>query len=158
MVSKEILNQYIDLQKECEEVRRKIDDLEVKIPKIQKRIDEIEAGEIVKDRVRGGMGGMQSFNIEGVPTEEYERRKTELLTKKLLLSQRKNTLELLEYELLQQTNDVELFIRSVDDSRLRRIINLRFVEKHSWNEVADRIGGGNTEDSVKKAFQRFMKK
>ena len=50
----------------------------------------------------------------------------------------------------------EEFIASVQDSRIRRIINLRFIEKLSWNKVADRIGGGNTEDSVRKAFDRYM--
>lgn len=157
MVCKEILKQYSDLQEECKEVRKKIRDLEERIPKIQKRIDEIESGETVKDKVKGGNGGLQSFNIEGVPTKEYEKRKTELMTKKLLLNQRKNTLELLEFDIIQKTNDVESFISSVEDSRIRRIINLRFIECLSWNEVADRIGGGNTEDSVRKAYERFMK-
>lgn len=157
MVSKEILKQYSDLQEECKETRKKIHDLEDKIPKIQARIDEIEAGEIVKDKVKGGEGGIQCFNIEGVPNREYEKRKTELMTKKLLLNQRKNTLELLEFDILQKINDVELFIASVEDSRIRRIINLRFIEGLQWNEVAIKIGGGNTEDSVRKMYERFMK-
>lgn len=157
MVSKEILKQYSDLQEECKETRKKIHDLEDKIPKIQAVIDEIEAGEIVKDKVKGGEGGIQCFNIEGVPTREYEKRKTELMTKKLLLNQRKNTLELLEFDILQKINDVELFIASVEDSRIRRIINLRFIEGLQWNDVAIKIGGGNTEDSVRKMYERFMK-
>lgn len=158
MVSKEILIQYSDLQEEIKEVRKKIEYLQERIPKIEKRIEEIESGELVKDKVRGGEGGWQSFNIEGVPTKEYEQKKTELLTKKLLLNQRKSTLEILEFDLLQKTNDVEEFIASIEDSRMRRIINLRFIENYSWNKVADYIGGGNTEDSVRMAFNRFMKK
>ena len=59
-------------------------------------------------------------------------------------------------ELLETLNQVEEFIASVDDSRMRRIITLRFIDNLSWNKVADRIGGNNTEDSVKKAFYRFM--
>lgn len=158
MVSKEILIQYSDLQEEIKEVRKKIEYLQERIPKIEKRIEEIESGELVKDKVRGGEGGWQCFNIEGVPTKEYEQKKTELLTKKLLLNQRKSTLEILEFDLLQKTNDVEEFIASIEDSRMRRIINLRFIENYSWNKVADYIGGGNTEDSARMAFNRFMKK
>ena len=60
--------------------------------------------------------------------------------------------------MLQKTNDVEEFIASIEDSRVRRIINLRFVEGLSWNQVADKIGGGNTDDSVRKVYERFMKK
>ena len=157
-ISKEILIQYSDLQEEIKEVRKTIDWLEDSIPKIEKRIAEIEAGEIVRDKVRGGEGGLQSFNIEGVPVAEYEKRKTDLLSKKLLLNDRKSTLETLEFDLLQKTNEVEGFIVSIDDSRMRRIINLRFIENLSWNKVADCIGGGNTEDSIRMAFNRFMEK
>lgn len=156
MISKEILIQYTDLQQECKEVREKIERLESEIPRIEKRIKVIEDGELVKDKVRGGEGGVQNFNIEGVPTVEYERKRTSLLSKKLLLNNRKTALEILEFELLQKTNEVEEFIASIGDSRMRRIINLRFIEKLSWNKVADHIGGGNTEDGVRMMFNRFM--
>ena len=158
MVSKEIVAQYDDLQKEAKEIRRKIQVLEDQIPKIEKRLKEIGDGQKVKDKVRGGLGGIQSFTIEGIPVKEYEDKKTDLLTKKLLLSQRKSTLELLEFDLLQKTNDVEKFIASLDDSRMRRIINLRFIENKTWNDVAMEIGGGNTEDSVRMMYNRFMEK
>ncbi len=35
---------------------------------------------------------------------------------------------------------------------------MRFIEDMTWKEIAIRIGGKATEDSVKKAFERFMKK
>ena len=89
--------------------------------------------------------------------KEYEQKKTALYSKKLLLIQRKTTLELLKLEIEQKKNDVEEYIASIDDSRMRRIVNMRFIDNLSWNQVADRIGGGNTEGSVKMAFQRFMK-
>ena len=49
MVSKEILIQYSDLQKECKEVRGKIENLE-------RQIEKIEADGVVVDKVRGGGG------------------------------------------------------------------------------------------------------
>ena len=141
MVSKEILIQYSDLQKECKEVRGKIENLE-------RQIEKIEADGVVVDKVRGGDGGLQSFKIEGFPYPEYSRKKT-------LLYARKATLSELEMELLETLNQVEEFITSIKDSHIRRIVNLRVIDSLSWNEVAKRIGG-NTEDSVKKAFYRFM--
>lgn len=158
MVTKEILIQYSDLQKEAKETQSKIENLEKSISKIESRILEIEAGETVKDKVTGGLGGQQHFKIEGVPLKEYNQRKSDLMVKKLLLNQRKSTLEILEFDLLQKTNEVEEFITTIDDSRMRRIINLRFIEGLSWSKVADRIGGGNTEGSIKMAFQRFIEK
>lgn len=141
-ISKEVLIQYSDLQHECKEVREKIEKLEKQIAKIE------EDGSVI-DKVRGGDGGLQSFKIEGFPYPEYSRKKT-------LLYARKATLSELEMELLETLNDVEAFIASVKDSHMRRIISLRVVDGLSWNEVADHIGGGNTEDSTRKAFNRFM--
>lgn len=157
-MKKEILIQYADTAKEVKEIRKKINGLEKRIPKLEERIREIESGETVVDKVRGGNGGMQSFVIEGIPTKEYSDKKTELSIKKMLLKERKDMLEILELELLRQTNDVEKYIRSVQDSQIRRIISLRVIESLTWNEVADEMGGGNTEDSVKKAFYRYVDK
>lgn len=156
MVSKEILIQYADLQQECVETRDKIKRLEEQIGKLETRIKEIEDGEIVKDKVKGGLGGIQNFNIEGIPIAEYERARTNLLSKKLMLNNRKSALEIQEFDLLRMTNEVEEFIHSLEDSHMRRIINLRVIEQLSWNKVADRMGGNNTEDSVRKAFDRFL--
>ena len=144
MVTKKVLSQYSDLQEEIKEVR-------LKIERLERDIDRIEDGEMVIDSVTGGNGGKQHFKIEGVPFPEYSRKKT-------LLYARKATLQLLEDDLLEKTNEVEEFIASIDDSRMRRIINLRFLENKTWNQVADYIGGGNTEDSVRKSFTRFLEK
>lgn len=144
MVSKEILTQYNDLLEEAKEVRERISQTEKQIAKIE------EEGKVI-DTVSGGPGGIQHFKIEGFPYPEYSRKKS-------LLYARKSILANLELELLETLNQVEKFIASVEDSRMRRIITLRVIDNLSWNGVADRIGGGNTEDSVKKSFYRFMEK
>ena len=48
------------------------------------------------------------------------------------------------------------FINSIVDSQLRTIFVLRFVAGKSWNEVADYIGGGNTESSVRMKVFRYL--
>ena len=142
-ISKEILNQYLDLQEEIKQVQEKI-------AKLEKLIDKIEQEGTVKDKVTGGEGGWQHFQIEGVPYPE-------LMTKKTLLNIRKSQLTKLEIKVLETLNDIEQFIASIDDSHIRRIVDLRFVEGLSWQGVACKIGG-NTEDSVRKAFERYMGK
>lgn len=144
MVSKEILTQYSDLQEEVKEVRERISQTEKQIVKIE------EEGNVI-DTVSGGNGGIQHFKIEGFPYPEYSRKKSLLYARKTILAN-------LEFELLETLNQVEEFITSIEDSRMRRIVTLRFVDNLSWGKVADRIGGGNTEDSVKKSFYRFMEK
>ena len=143
-VSKEILIQYADLQKERKEVREKIE-------KLEKQIKTIESDGNVADKVHGGDGGLQSFKIEGFPYPEYSRKKT-------LLYARKATLASLEMELMETLNQVEEFIASVEDSRMRRIITLRFNDNLSWFKVAERLGGKSTADSVRMEFNRFMEK
>lgn len=157
MVTRQMLTQYSDTRKEVKEIQERIERLERRIPKLEKRISEIEDGETVKDKVYGGNGGLQGFVVEGVPLREYTDKKTELKIKRMLLSERKEMLGILELELLRQTNEIQRFINSIKDSHVRRIITLRVVDELSWNEVADRMGGMNTEDSVRKAFERFVK-
>lgn len=143
MVTKEILIQYADLQKESKEIRGRIE-------KLEEQIERIESQGAVVDKVSGGEGGIQSFKIEGFPYPEYSRKKT-------LLYARKATLSELELEIIETLNEVESFISTVKDSHMRRIITLRVVDGLTWNQVASKIGG-NTEDSVRKAFDRFMEK
>lgn len=142
MVSKEVLKQFSDIKKEIVEVESKIDSLE-------KYIAKVEAEGSVIDTVTGGNGGIQHFKIEGFPYPEYSKKKTLLLTRKSILEQ-------LRVELLEQENAVESFITTVDSSFMRRIIRMRFLENMTWNQIADKMGGNNTEDSVRMAFKRFM--
>lgn len=157
-VNKNVLNQYISEKKEIEELKNKIGYLENRIPRLEKIIEDIEEGHTVKDKVRGGEGGLQSFVVEGVPYDEWNDRKAELEFKKRILKQRIDLLRTSEMQLTLRTKEVEQFISSINDSFVRRIINLRVLEGLNWKEVADRIGGGNTEGSVKMIFQRFIDK
>lgn len=144
MVSKEILIQYADLQEEVKEIRERI-------AKTEDQIAKIEQDGAVIDTVSGGLGNHQHFKIKGFPYPEYSRKKS-------LLYARKATLASLEAEILETLNKVEEFIAGIDDSRIRRIINLRFIENLSWNQTACRIGGNATADSIRMEFKRFMEK
>ena len=48
------------------------------------------------------------------------------------------------------------YIEGVDDSLMKQIIFYRCVSCMTWQEVADAAGGNNTENSVKKAYSRFL--
>jgi hypothetical protein len=157
-LDKRILTQYLSEKEEIIELRSKIDYLSNKIPKLENRIAEIEAGHTVKDKVRGGEGGLQSFVIEGVPYDEYNDRKAELEFKKKILKQRQELLHTQEMDLILRTKEVEQFISGIDDSFTRRIITLRVLNGLKWTEIAERMGGGNTESCVKMIYQRFLDK
>lgn len=50
------------------------------------------------------------------------------------------------------------YIGAVEDSLMRQILTARYIEGKTWNQVADSIGGGNTEGSVKMALNRFLRR
>lgn len=52
---------------------------------------------------------------------------------------------------------IERYIADIPDSLTRQIFTLRFVDGLSWLQVANKIGGDNTEDSVKKTCYRYIK-
>ena len=53
---------------------------------------------------------------------------------------------------------LERFIDQCDNPQIRIILMYRFVDFLKWDAVAAKLGGNNTEDSVKKACYRFLKK
>lgn len=144
MVNKNLLKQYTHLKKECEELREKIQRLEKQLARIE------EDGEVA-DKVRGGAGGIQSFKIKGFPFGRQKEIKRTLNLRKIILTNR-------EIQLNEMINDVECFISSIDDSYIRRLLSLRVIDGLPWLKVANKMGGDNTEDSVRKAYDRYLEK
>lgn len=142
MITKELLSQYTSLLKEREEVEASIDRLE-------RRIAKLESEGTVIDSVKGGYGGIQRFVIEGFPNDDIEIRRS-------LLRIRKQHLEILDNRILAQINEIEAFMNSIQNSQIRVIVRLRYIENLQWEDVASRFGVGYTEDAVKKMFYRYL--
>ena len=53
-------------------------------------------------------------------------------------------------------DEIERYIQSVEDYQIKLILTLRFVDLKSWRRIALSLGGGNTEDSVKKMCYRYV--
>ena len=51
---------------------------------------------------------------------------------------------------------LEAYLRGIEDTQIRLIFILRFVDLKTWAEVAEAIGGNNTEESVKKVCYRYL--
>lgn len=141
MISKDILIQYSDLLEEIKDVRHRIDVLEEQIAKFEQK------GYSETDVVKGGAGGIQTFKIEGFPYEKYSKKKT-------LLYSRKAILETLEFDLLDMTNDVETYIASVNNSEMRRILTMRFINNMNFDQIGKILGYDRT--SISKKIDRFL--
>lgn len=53
---------------------------------------------------------------------------------------------------------IEAWIDTVKDIYAQSILRLRYIHGMSWGEVADTVGGGNTEQSVKAVCYRVLSK
>ena len=141
---KNALSQYADLVREIEEVEQRIKKTERDLQRI------MDEGEVT-DMVKGGEGGIQHFTITGFPQRDYAKPKT-------LLSTRRSILHALHSEIEQSINDVQIFINNLDNSHDRRIVTMRVIDKMSWRQIAQNIGGGNTADSVRMAYNRILER
>ena len=145
-MDKDILVQYTDLQEEIRDIRRRAE-------RARGQMERMETEGTVLDAVKGTRqdGTFGSIRIEGFPYADYEKRLRSLQSYLLKLAE-------MEEKLLELTNQAEEYINSIEDSRMRRIVQYRIMDRLSWYEVADKMGGKATSDSCKKYFERFLKK
>ena len=105
----------------------------------------------MKDAVKGGDGGLQTFHIDGFPVVEEDEVKYLLRKRIRILKERKD-------EARELVVSVEKYLNTLDDSRMRRMITYRYIDGYPWWKVAERMGKQYTEDSCKKQMERFLKK
>lgn len=142
LMTKDVLAQYEDMLLEIKE-------LEQRIVRLRSEVRKIEQEGEVTDMVSGGYGGIQHFTIQGFPEPEHNRKKSILRNREIALVQLKLQVE-------EQINEIQLYINSIDDSHTRRILSMRYIDGLPWKQVAQNIGGGNTDDAVRKAADRFL--
>lgn len=72
------------------------------------------------------------------------------------LVDRKNALEERKRQYTAARNVLRKYVESVPDLLVRMVMQLRFLDLMSWQEVADFAGGKNTEDSVRMLVKRYL--
>lgn len=119
--------------------------IEKEIKLLQERIEELETEAARVTPILTGLPGKGSGGDRiGAVVEQ--------------LIEEKQKLEAALRHRQEERRKVMRFINSIVDSQMRTIFILRFVCGKSWNEVADYIGGGNTEQSVCMRVFRYLKK
>ncbi len=142
-LKKHILEQYSSLLQEQQELRNRIS-------KLEQKLERIRTGDNVKDAVKGGDGGLRIYHLEGYPTAEDDETTYLLNKNRRLLEERRRKID-------EMVVSVEEFLNTMDDSRMRRMITYRLIDKLSWQQVAERMGKHYTEYSCKKQMERFLK-
>lgn len=55
-------------------------------------------------------------------------------------------------------NMIARYVAGIDDSMMRQIVMYRHLDMMKWRDIAQKIGGGNTEDGIRKAYTRYLEK
>lgn len=55
-------------------------------------------------------------------------------------------------------NRIMRYVAEIDDSFMRQIIMYRHIDMLKWRDIAQKIGGGNTEDGIRMAYKRFIER
>lgn len=61
------------------------------------------------------------------------------------------------HELERRSDELHAFIRQVPNIRIRLIMTYRYIDQLSWMEVAHKIGGRETEQTVSQTVYRYLK-
>lgn len=138
-MDKNILDQYMDA---CALIK----ETEADIQELKKR------KRTVQDSVKGSNPEFpyqaQSFHIEG--TAERPGDWSLLAAEQRILADRKANAAKIKTE-------VEAWMNTIPQ-RMQRIIRMKIFKNLEWERIADEIGRGATGDSVRKEFERFIKK
>ena len=95
-----------------------------------------------------------NLKIECRSTSETEWEKK----KEKMIKRREKELVLKIRSCTELRDKVKGFIDSIDDSLVRQVLHYRYSKCMTWRQVAYVIGGRNTEESVRKIAERYLKK
>ena len=115
-------------------LNREISQLQQRCEVLRSRVEKVTA--VITDMPRGG----QKCDL-----------KDELIDLMELLALR-------QLQCAKEQKRLEEYIAAIPDSLTRQIFALRFVNGLSWRQVAFHVGGGNTEESVRKTVTRYLEK
>ena len=111
----------------------------------QKELSELQCRSLVKGQEITGM----PFSKTNLNTDKVGEMAIQMADIDLIIRGKLAEIQIQRKKIIE-------FISMVDDSLLRQIIYLRNVSCMSWNQVANEIGGNNTEGSVRMMYNRFL--
>lgn len=107
-----------------------------------------------RDRLQSMSSFLKAQSLDGMPQGAGEHRKVEQLS--ILIEQQQNEVRRMERIVKASEPAVVEYINTIIDNRTAQIFSLRFLAGYEWQEVAEIIGGKNTENSVKSQCYRYI--
>lgn len=142
-MDKNILEQYESAKKEIMELSKRIEAME----DILKRLNDRKN---INSVVKGGAGGDKIFHVNGYSEESAEDLEYLIRKDMRLLKTRKEIAN-------ELVTEVDKFINTLNDSRMRRMITYKYINGMDWNNVAYNMGVQYTADSCRMQMKRFFK-
>ena len=95
-----------------------------------------------------------SSKITGIPHAQGISDKTAIAAE---IADMRTILQAQMVAAVKEYSKLNRYIAGVDDSLVRQILSLRYIEGLTWREVAENMGP-NTEGSIKMAVLRYLQK
>lgn len=130
------LNQLRDLNREIEMIKEQIHSLEPRI---------------TTDKVKGSYlefpYTLHEIKISGVDTQEYDQK----------LRRMRRKLQLRLGELIDLVEEMNKYLEGIQDSEMRQILSLRYINGLTWQQIAAHIGSAGDGSTERKKHDRFLK-
>ena len=152
------LSQLYRLNKEIAEEEERLAELDEEIRKDTNRLIALQNRAVSPSA--GSGGGIMSSG-EGSALENAVLRMIE--TEELLkakITERSACVAIIQGKLIEcfkERTRLEKYVAGIDNSYIRSLITLRFIELLEWGEVAEKIGKPEAECAIKKMVYRFLK-
>ena len=117
---------------------------------------EIETDKERLESLRASISNPGASNYDGMPKSPNYENRLECCIAEIVDLEAIIKAKLMQC--LHERNRLERYIAEISDSLTRQIFSLRFISGLTWRQVAFSLGGGNTEESVKKACYRYLAK
>ncbi|MFL0245510.1 DUF1492 domain-containing protein [Candidatus Clostridium stratigraminis] len=85
--------------------------------------------------------------ISGIEVKGHDKKVTRL----------KRKLQIRTDELMNKVAELNDYIASIEDSEIRQILTLRYIENLTWKQIADKMGTKGEGDTERKKHDRFLK-
>lgn len=61
-------------------------------------------------------------------------------------------------EVNKKIREIESYVRSIDNSNIRRLVRYKCIDGYTWRQVSRKMGKGWGEDKCRKTFNDLFKK
>jgi hypothetical protein len=152
-MTKQELSQLFYLNKEIKKLQEQLDTL-------NRALDHADMKTF--DSVKGSSPSfpyvLHSIRLEGYSEDMTSMDRNKIMRLKAEITDVVRLIEINNEKYIYEYSRLNRFISTVEDSQMRQILRLRYMDGLGWEKVAAGISANLSGESVRKAHDRFLKK